>query len=437
MTICIHAAARRVRACGTGLLVLLVLAAQPATSRAQSLSLAEATRRAVEANPELALYPLRDQALVAERQAAALRPGYSLGVEAENVLGTGPFQGVDGAELSVSLSSVLELGGQRDARTAVVDSRRSVVDAERRAEALDLAGEVARRFIDGLEVQARIDLAASAEELARSALEQVRVRVERGATPRAEALRAEAAMVRAGIEKSRWIAEFETARRAIASLWGADAPAFDRLEGDLFRFDPVPDFVTLRQRVAETPAIETFTARGRLLDAELALAEARADGQLEWEVGVRHDAGIGDSALVAGLRVPLFQKQRSRGRIRAARIEREAVEFQQAAERLSLDQQLFEAWRGYAMHVEVSKVLREDVLPLLTEALDETQAGYERGRYTYLDAVAARRELLEARRALIDAAAAALAQQVVIERLTGTSLNDPASIGAITNNPEE
>ena len=62
------------------------------------------------------------------------------------------------------------------------------------------------------------------------------------------------------------------------------------------------------------------------------------------------------------------------------------------------------------------------MLPDLTEALSQTREAYERGRYSYVEWTAAQRELLAARRTLVDAATTALLNQALIEQLTAQPL---------------
>jgi cobalt-zinc-cadmium efflux system outer membrane protein len=54
--------------------------------------------------------------------------------------------------------------------------------------------------------------------------------------------------------------------------------------------------------------------------------------------------------------------------------------------------------------------------------LTQTEYAYQRGRYSYLEWIAAQRELLDAQRSLIEASANAHRYFAEIERLTGESL---------------
>ncbi len=66
--------------------------------------------------------------------------------------------------------------------------------------------------------------------------------------------------------------------------------------------------------------------------------------------------------------------------------------------------------------------LRDAVLPQAQQALEQTQYGYERGRFSYLELAVAQRELLELESAAIDAAADSQQMLCEIERLTGQAL---------------
>ena len=68
------------------------------------------------------------------------------------------------------------------------------------------------------------------------------------------------------------------------------------------------------------------------------------------------------------------------------------------------------------------ETLRGDALPEEQKALDQTQYGYERGRFSYLELATAQQELLDLRAAIIDAAADYHRLLAEIERLTNAPL---------------
>lgn len=391
-----------------------------------ALSLPEASRLVLQHNPELQVFQWRLKAVEARGRSAAFRPAYAIAVEAENVLGSDEFSGVDSAEWTVSLASVIELGGKHRSRMALADSRFALAQAEREARALDLLGQVTQTFIGTLAVQEKWRVAQEAADLAQTSHHLVSQRVQRGAAPEAERLRARAALAQAQLRERAMAAELESRKLALATLWGADKADFAALAGDLYGFVQAPDFPLLFARVTDTPALKVFASESRLRDAELALARSQSGTDIQWNVGVRRFEASGAAALTAGLSVPLAVGRRNRGDVQAALAERQLVDYDREATLLALRAQLFAAWQTHQYSSAAARQMRSEVLPALERALEQTRGAYEQGRYSYVDWVGAQRELLDARLALIDAAATALSNQALIEQLTAAPLAAPA-----------
>ena len=386
------------------------------------LTLAEALERTQARNPELRVFELREDVLAGRRQQADQAPGFELGLQTESLIGTGDLAGFDGAEVALSLSSVFELGDKRGTRTRVVDSRLDQLDAEAEARAMDVFGDVTQRFIAALALQEKLAIARDAVELAQTSQALVIERVERGAAPAAERLRAEAALARARLDVSAIEAEHTGRLSEIAAYWGEIQPDFDRLDGDLFRSAPVADFERLDRRVAATPAIERFASTARLRDAELALARSRSSADIRWSVGTRYNRSLDDTAVEFGVSLPLFTGSRNRGNVQSARAAREVVDTEAESALAALRARVFGAWQAHKQASGAVETLQTDVIPALTEAQEQTRAAWAQGRYTYLEWISAQRELLQARRARVDAAAETWLNQALIEQLTARSL---------------
>lgn len=393
-----------------------------AEAPAQPLALPEAVSQALELNPGLQVFTPRLRVLEGKRLTADQNPAFELGFEAENVLGSGPFDGLDGAEYTLSLSSVIELGGKREARTQAISGRYALVEAERRAEALSLLGNVTRSFISALALQEKLKLAEDTVALAESTHNIVRQRAERGATPQAEVLRARAELTQSRLEQDRLQAAFDGSLMALATLLGRETADFERLRGDLFAFSPPDSFASLFERARDNPDIQVFASEERLREAELALARSQSRSDVRWQIGTRYMEETGDSALVAGVSMPLFSGRRNRGEVQAAQAARDEVGFRRESALLALRARLYEAYRLHQQAVATAEAMQARELPDRREALNLTRTAYEQGRYSYVEWVTAQRELLAARRNRVDAATTALLNQALIEQLTGQSL---------------
>ena len=134
---------------------LCVFAPAPANT-AMPLTLDDAFDRVIATHPDLEAYRFAEAARLAEADQARQSPPRRVELDAENLLGSGAIAGVRSAELTLSLSSVIERGGKLAARSAVAELRIEGPELLREARRLDLLAEVARRFLD----------AAAAESLA-------------------------------------------------------------------------------------------------------------------------------------------------------------------------------------------------------------------------------------------------------------------------------
>ena len=97
-----------------------------------------------------------------------------------------------------------------------------------------------------------------------------------------------------------------------------------------------------------------------------------------------------DTALVAGFSMPLFSGKRNSGAVATALAEKNQVFAQREVMLLDLHTQLFRAFHSRKQAIVTVKALGSTIIPALEQALIETQAAYQRGRYGYLDYVSAR-----------------------------------------------
>ena len=409
------------------ILIGLILCGQFSLAQAEAtnnaLTLNTALKRALEQNPSLKVFDFRNIALGGQLETANLKPAYELGLETENFSGSDELSGFDGAELTVSLSSVLEMGDKRAARRGIVSNGRSVLDAQRQVESLALLGEVTRRYVDVLTAQEQVSLAKEADELASQTLNIVAKRANAGATPDAEVKRAQAAASQAQLTLLSTQQQLEYLKVSLAALWGETSPNFAKIDGDLFHFGADVEFEMLYAKVEKNPAIQIFAAEERLKEAEVRLAKTQSRADISWSVGVRRFQESDNSALVAGFSMPLFSSKRNSGAVSTALAQRNEIFVQKEVALLNMHTQLFRAFHNRKQAILTAKELQNTIIPALEEALKETQAAYQRGRYGYLEYVSARQELLSARRTLIESASSALTYGAEIEQVTAEPLS--------------
>ncbi len=401
------------------LLLSFCTAAQSiAATPTDQLTLASAVQRSLAKDPALQAFKFRALGLQGQAETANLRPGYELTAELENFLGSDEFSGVDGSELTLSLSSVFEGANKRGARIALVNGTHAQLDAQRKIQVLALQGEVTRRYIEVLSAQQRLLLVERSAALAKDAYLAIKRRSAAGATPEAEVKRAQASSAQANMLVTLEQQQLDYFKTALAVLWGESEPEFSSVEGDLFEFGETLDFQTLYARLERNPSVLMFATETSLKEAELRLVESERNADIRWTAGLRRFQFSDDAALVAGITVPLWAAKKFAGQTTSAAAARDEIPLQKAVALRDLHTRLHRVFSHREQAILKTRVLQNEVIPLLEEALKETKSAYDQGRYPYLEWVAARQELLKAQRTLIDAATDVLHDSAKIKQLT-------------------
>ena len=386
------------------------------------LTLAQAVTAALLQNPELKSADYELQAAAARISQAKVRLNPEVDLALENFAGSGSAQGTSLLESTLSLSQVIELGGKRGRRVDVARFGQDAVTIERDARQLDVLAEVARRFIQVVANQEQVALTRRATELTEKTLTAITARVKAARSPEAEQSRARIALSRARLEEQRAEYEVQTSRRMLAAMWGSTGPVYGLAQADLYASPQVASFEALVERLRGNPDFLRFASESRLREAELRLAQAQATPNITLGAGVRHFQENADSALVFNFSVPLPVFDRNRGVIREAEARRDQVQANERAAYVRATTTLFELYQELELTRTQTQSLREEIIPQAEQALTQTESGYQRGRFSYLEMANAQQELIDLQHTAIEAAANHHRLAAEIERLTGESL---------------
>ena len=394
----------------------------------------DAVARTLASSPALQVFPLRRAAQAARIERAGQAPAPMAAIDLENVLGSGSRRGLVDAETTLALSQVIELGQQSDRRRDSARADRDLIEVEHAIAQLDQVAEVGRRFIHAAADQHKLQLARAATALAEQTVREVDRQAAAGRVPAAERSRAQIALARVRIDEEHAEHERIASRRRLAALWGARDADFGAVEAALLTLPTVPSEAALLTRLSEGADLLQFATRARQQEALLRVAEGRAAGEVAVSAGLRRFEATDEMAWVAGVSLPLFAARRAQPAMVEARALRDQIAEERAAFRIETEATLFTLLQELQHSITEADALQRTMLPQMTLALAETEAAWKAGRYSYLEWTAAQRELIDLRRALIDAAAAAHGFRLEIERLTGAPLaaaqNPAADTGA-------
>jgi cobalt-zinc-cadmium efflux system outer membrane protein len=267
--------------------------------------------------------------------------------------------------------------------------------------------------------------AGEAVQLAQETVSAVKKRVQAGKSPQAELSRAQAELARTKLHQEDFKHELLSASRRLAAQWGETEPEFKRVKGDILSLPVTDSFATLKTHIDRNPDIARFLSKQRVDEAELRLAEMQSKQNWRISAGVRRHESTDDEALVANLTVPLALRNRNQGGIAAARANLAQTDANAAAARIRVETSLFVIYQELQHSLHRATAFRDDVIPHLEQALTDTRNAYELGRYSYFEWHTVQKDLLEARRNLVEASVDAHKNAIEVERLTGVRIAQP------------
>ena len=395
------------------------------------LTLDQAMGRTLDKHPDLKVFEYTAKALQAEAEIASQRPPLNAGLRTQNALGTNEAKGFKSAEIALTLASVLERGGKREARQALAAGQLEALENTREAKRLDLLAEVARRYLEVLAAQiaaniAEIDVAQRDRTVTAAAK-----RVAAGASPESARLAAEALRARAEIDRARGKRDAEAAYRRLAILWNERDASPIRVAGDVLSLPEILDFGVLTALLDQTPALRRFADERRIREARLQLARSARSPDINWEVGVQRLQDFSSWGLLAGVTIPLGTSRRAEPEVRAGESELQALSLERESSEFTLYATLAQAYGQYVADKAELQAYRDELLPRLARAEAAAERAYRAGALSYLEWAQVQSETTAALKQQLAAALEAQRALIEIQRLIGdpfvkpTALKDP------------
>ena len=409
----------------TGLILMLCasvtmsVSIQSADAPVSSITLENVLKRTLSNNPELLLFDFKSASLDGESKTAKLNPEMAAGIEVENVLGTGKLSGINDAELTLTLSSVIELGDKVNSRINVVTSKKALLLAQRRIRTLDILGETTRRYINVIVQQELYKVEQRAEMLSRKMLQAVSVRIDAGASSPLEKKRAESALSQTRLSLLISEQKLNEYKRDLAIMWGENTADFTVVEGTLLLFPNSLSLESILSELQSNPHILLYAENYRVQEARSRVTQANQQFDITWEAGIRRLQGIDDTAFVASISVPFGTKQRNLGEYEKQRALLDSIYYQKQAKLRQLTRQLNQVISAKDQALLTVTTLQDNVAPTLESALKLAREGYESGRYNYIEWMTTQQQLIDMQRTLIKAAGIVHLRNADLEALTG------------------
>jgi len=390
------------------------------------LTLSQALALALMNNPELKSFSLQVRVSQAGELQAGLWPNPELGVEVEEVGGTGQRSGFDGAETTIQLSQLIELGDKRGKRRKLASLEKELAGSDYEAKRLDVFTEVARAFIEVLAAQHRLGLTEELLHLSEELVDTVTKRVEAGKDSPLEKTKAAVVLSNIKIQHQKTVQNLEFARKQLASTWAGNEPVFKSVAGQLDSLSPIPSIDELTNLTAQNPDITRWPLEIDQKKAALELEKARAISDVKLNGGLRRFNETDDNAIVFGVSIPVPISDRNQaGKMAAAYNLARAREKQRAAH-IRIQMELARAYRSLSSAYTEAVELDKNVLRGAESVFEASKTGYTQGKLDYLNVLDAQRTLFKAKAQYIDALASYHTAKADVERLIGRSIDSEA-----------
>ena len=394
---------------------------------ADHLTLENAISLAIENSPGIKGAEADYGAALGERRQAGALPNPSLGFEAENVAGSGPYNGIDNADLTFGVNHQILVGGKRSARVKAAESGKVIARYGQSTARLDLIRDVKVAFADAVAAQEQASITTEQVKLAKDVYAIVNKRVTAAAEPIVQRNKAKISLANAELIAERAKGQKDAALKILRALWNnAQSPSalsskeFYKAEKPELNDDASETLVNTPDYKRQTAAIEQANS---LIDLE----RANAIPDPVVSVGLRDLRATNDQALVVGLSIPLPVFNLNGGNIQKA--QQQAVKAGTDRQKILLQGQaaLAERQRAAQNAWLTATRIRSDILPEAQEAFRQAQRGYNAGKFAYLEVLDAQRTLTDTRITYIQALRDYHANTAEVERLT--AMDDTNSQG--------
>jgi cobalt-zinc-cadmium efflux system outer membrane protein len=325
----------------------------------------------------------------------------------------------------IILSQVFELGRKPHKRTVLADVESDLARWDYEAKRVEVATEVAVRFVALLGEQRRAASLARHVQFLEQAEKDVATMVESGALRSLEIHEARRQLGMARIELRQAEAALSAARFRMAAVWGGESPLFTEAAGDLEELQLLPDIGTVIELAERSPSVARWEAELARGQAALSLAKARRVPDLRAGAGVRWEETVDETDYILDFEIDLPFFDRKQGEIREARSTMARAEAgRKAAEAASS-----EGIADYYYLVEAaqarSEMLAAEVLPAARSSFEAHRTGFERNAVSLRQYLRARRDLAEAEIEQSEALVEYHQSLAILEGIVGHSLAPP------------
>jgi cobalt-zinc-cadmium efflux system outer membrane protein len=349
--------------------------------------------RALALARESSLQLKADQKQIEANEKAMLATGLwdspELEFEAEGV--GGDNNGFNDAEYTMGLKQKIPLGGKNKKERAVAQATINVSTYASSQNVLELNEKVQRNFIELMSQQEIGKVRSEQEQLGRAFVEVAKRRLQAGSGSELEVVQAQLELNKIRQAQSCCLGDLKAEQLKLASLLNVSTNMVSEVSMPYYELQSVESFMLGNN----FPLLRQYEAQEERIRAQARRAAASDVPDVTFGAGVRYEAENDNNSFVFAASIPLTFNRRGRTQSAAALLEAEAVWTKRAEAQRELESEinsLKALYQGTEMQVNISK---KELIPAAEKAYELSLNGYEAGRFSWIELIAAQQNLAE------------------------------------------
>lgn len=379
-----------------------MIAAQPLVSEEGVLTWGEAEARVLNDSYALSM----DYAQIEEREGDEVQSGlldnpiFSYSVE--NVFGNKRWRGWRSAESRYELAQPVVIGGKRGHFTKAAEFRICAAIQGFEASQLAMLSKLAKAFLTVSAMQEYQELAEFQMGIAEKILDAVTYKLEAGKVSPIQYSKAALQLVNAELAYDAATVDLQVAKENLAVLFSSACPDFTCVEYPFFQIDcPCPLEECLHQ-IGMHPALLRAEYEQLASEEELLAEKSSRIPDVYLSVGYKTVQNTHEKGMILGAAFPLPIFNRNQGNIQRVCAATRRLTDQIDAIQLNLENRLSTVYKELSRAHDQALKFKSTVLQMAKSSFEYAKAGYEEGKFEYLDLLDAARTLFETQSRYID-----------------------------------
>ena len=356
-----------------------------------TLSLEQALELARQNSPELRAARMHMQAAEKGIGAAGLWENPAVQFEAEGVGWDNDL--FSEGEYTLGLMQEFQLGGKRKKERAVALKSVGVASQAVLEKELELAAAVRQAFLEVVFLQENGKVQVEQEELGRAFVEVAKRRHKAGGGSELEVVQAELELGKILFSQTCCLGELVAAQEMLASLTGFSVKDLPKPTAPYYELENLGALALDDSH----PTLQRLNAESEKARAEALQAKAQDISNISLGAGYRYEAAGDINTFVFSASMPLSFNQRGRAEYAAGLLRADAVLVEGDDARRRLQAELAGALALYTGAKAQAEMGQDKLIPKAEQAYELSRVGYESGRFSWLELIAAQQHLADIR----------------------------------------